>query len=169
MPSPAAAADVPAIHALRRSLEGWMADHGIEQWPAGSLPRERVAAQVVDGQWWVVRDAAQDVVATVRVVRSDPEYWGDADAPAVYVHGLMVARRAAGEGLGRALVEWAAGVAAREGLPWVRLDHRASNPTLDALYRSWGFEPVGVSDRPGFTVVLMQRGVVQQAGEDGVA
>ena len=57
---------------------------------------------------------------------------------------------------------------AQPGEP-VRLDHRESNPTLDALYRSWGFEPVGVSDRPGFVVVLMQRRVVRQAGEDGVA
>ncbi|MGN8244315.1 N-acetyltransferase family protein [Cellulomonas soli] len=156
MPQLAGPADVPAIHGLRRSLEDWMADHGIEQWPVGSLPRERVAAQVADGQWWVVREA-QGVVATVRVVRSDSEYWGDADAPAVYVHGLMVDRRASGTGLGRALVEWAAEVAVQEGLPWVRLDHRESNPTLDALYRSWGFEPVGVSDLPGFAVVLMQR------------
>ena len=48
--------DVDAIHALRRSLEDWMAANGTVQWPQGSLPRERVAAQVDAGEWHVVRD-----------------------------------------------------------------------------------------------------------------
>lgn len=155
-PEQAVASDAAAIHALRRSLEDWMADRGIDQWPVGSMPLERVAAQVADGQWWVVRDY-EGVVASVRVVTSDPEYWGDDDAPALYVHGLMVDRRASGSGLGRALVEWADDRARESGASWLRLDHRSSNEHLDDVYRSWGFEPVGVTDRPGFEVVLMQR------------
>ncbi len=155
-PEQAVAADAAAIHALRRSLEDWMAARGIDQWPVGSMPLERVAAQVADGQWWVVRDD-EGVVASARVVTSDPEYWGDDDAPALYVHGLMVDRRASGSGLGRALVEWADARAREAGASWLRLDHRSSNQHLDDVYRSWGFEPVGVTDRPGFEVVLMQR------------
>ncbi|AEI13638.1 nucleoside/nucleotide kinase family protein [Cellulomonas gilvus] len=155
-PRPAGPGDVAAVHALRRDLEEWMAERGIDQWPVGSLPRERVAAQVAAGQWWVVEDD-EGVLATVRVVPADPEYWGEDTTPALYVHGLMVARRAGGRGLGRALVEWAHARAQRAGAVWLRLDHRASNPHLDALYRSWGFEAVGESERPGFRVVLMQR------------
>lgn len=155
-PERAVAADAAAIHALRRALEDWMAARDIDQWPVGSMPLERVAAQVADGQWWVVRDD-DGVVASVRVVTSDPEYWGDDDAPALYVHGLMVDRRASGSGLGRALVEWADARAREAGASWLRLDHRSSNEHLDKVYRSWGFEPVGVTDRPGFEVVLMQR------------
>ena len=49
-------------------------------------------------------------------------------------------------------------------MTWLRLDHRASNPHLDDVYRSWGFEPVGVTDRPGFEVVLMQRPADVRAG-----
>lgn len=150
--------DVDAVHGLRRDLEDWMAARGVVQWPVGSLPRERVAAQVADGQWWVVRDA-DGVRGTVRVLRHDPDFWGDDDAPALYVHGLMVARRASGTGLGRALVEWVAGRAHDAGVTWLRLDHRASNPHLDDVYRSWGFEAVAETDRPGFAVVLMQRRV----------
>lgn len=155
-PQQATAADVPAIHALRRSLEDWMAARGIDQWPAGSVPVERVAAQVADRQWWVVRDDG-GLLGSVRVVDTDPEYWGDDDAPALYVHGLMVDRRASGTGLGRALVEWVGDRARAAGVTWLRLDHRASNPHLDDVYRSWGFDPVAVTDRPGFAVVLMQR------------
>lgn len=159
-PQQATPDDAPAIHALRRSLEEWMAARGIDQWPVGSVPVERIAAQVAAGDWWVVRDG-EGVRGTVRVITSDPEYWGDDDAPALYVHGLMVARRASGTGLGRALVEWAGERARDAGVTWLRLDHRSSNPHLDDVYRSWGFEAVGVTDRPGFEVVLMQRPVAQ--------
>ncbi len=155
-PALARAADVDEIFALRRRLEEWMAAHGIDQWPVGSLPRERIATQAADGQWWVVRDD-DGVVATARLVWADPEYWGDDDAPALYVHGLMVDRRARGAGHGRALVEWADSLARGRGVDWLRLDHRESNPHLDDLYRSWGFEPVRLSGLPGFLVVLMQR------------
>ena len=161
-PERATTTDVESVHALRRALEDWMAERGIDQWLIGSLPLERVAAQVADGQWWVVRDG-DGLLGTLRVVRADPEYWGEDDTPALYVHGLMVDRRASGTGLGRALLEWAHGEAERAGAQWLRLDHRESNPVLDARYRSWGFEPVGVTDRPGFAVVLMQRPCVQPA------
>jgi len=149
-------ADAAAIHALRRELEDWMAARGLDQWPVGSLPLERIEAQVADGQWRVVRDD-DGVRGAVRIVRHDPEYWGDDDPPALYVHGLMVARRAARTGLGRALVEWADEQARAAGATWLRLDHRESNPHLDEVYRSWGFVEVDRTDRPGFRVVLMQR------------
>lgn len=148
--------DAAAIHALRRSLEDWMAARGVDQWPVGSLPSERIAAQVADGQWWV-QDDGEGVRGCLRLVSPDVDYWGDDDTPALYVHGLMVARRASGSRLGRALIEWADARARAAGLQWLRLDHRASNEHLDDIYRSWGFERVGVTDRPGFEVVLMQR------------
>ena len=154
-------ADVAAIHALRRALEHWMAERGIDQWPIGSVPIEQVAAQVADGQWWVLDDE-DGVVATARIVTSDPEYWGEDDAPALYVHGLMVDRRASGSGLGRAIVEWADSRARDAHVRWLRLDHRVSNPHLDDVYRSWGFVPVGVTDRPGYEVVLMQRPLAER-------
>jgi GNAT superfamily N-acetyltransferase len=157
VPVPATADDVAAIRGLRRSLEEWMAQRGVDQWPVGSgAPAERVTAQVERGEWWVVRDD-EGVVASVRLIASDPEYWGDDDTPALYVHGLMVDRRATGSGLGRELVEWAYARACAAGVDWLRLDHRSSNPHLDDVYRSFGFEPVAETDRPGFLVVLMQR------------
>lgn len=159
-PEQATAADAPAIHALRRSLEEWMAARGIDQWTVGSVPLERVAAQVAEGQWWVVRDD-EGVRGCFRLLDADLEYWDDDATPALYVHGLMVDRRASGTGLGRAMVEWAGEQARAAGVTWLRLDHRASNPHLDDVYRSWGFEPVGETEKPGFAVVLMQRPVAR--------
>lgn len=156
-PRPATAADVDDIHALRRSLEDWMAAHGTVQWPQGSLPRERVAAQVDAGEWHVVRDEAIGLVGTVRLLWSDPDFWGDDPTPAVYVHGLMVDRRAAGHGLGTALLDWAAARGRDAGVGLFRLDCRTTNPVLRTYYEGYGFRAVGQQDFADFSCTLLER------------
>lgn len=154
---PARPDDVGAILALRTSLEDWMADTGVVQWPRGSLPRERVEAQLAAGEWHVVRGAPGEVVGTLRLLWSDPEFWGDDDTPAVYVHGLMSARSRRGSGLGRALLDWAAERGREAGVGLFRLDCRDTNPALRAYYEGYGFTPVGRREFPTFSAVLLQK------------
>lgn len=155
-PQPAHASDLDAIDALRRSLEDWMAETGLVQWPRGSLPRERVAAQLARGEWWVVRDPEVGVSGSLRLLRTDPEFWGDDPTPAVHVHGLMVDRRRAGTGLGRALLDWSLERARAAGVDVLRLDCRTSNPALRAYYEGYGFTAVGVRDFATFSATLLQ-------------
>ncbi|WP_307802387.1 GNAT family N-acetyltransferase [Cellulomonas fengjieae] len=152
---PATRADVDAIHALRRSLEDWMAARGIVQWPPGSLPRERIAAQVDAGQWHVLVDDLR-VVGTVRLLWADPDFWGDDDTPAVYVHGLMVDRAATGRGIGTALLDWAAARGRAAGVGLFRLDCRTTNPALRAYYEGYGFQAVGQRDFADFSCTLLE-------------
>ena len=156
LPVLASPSDVDAIHALRRSLEDWMAARGTVQWPPGSLPRERVAAQVDAGQWHVVRDDELGIAATVRLLWTDPDFWGDDDTPAVYVHGLMVDRRAAGRGLGAALLDWAAAQGREARVDVLRLDCRTTNPVLRTYYESSGFRAVGQVDFADFSCTLLE-------------
>jgi len=158
-PRPATPADVDDIHALRRSLEDWMAAHGTVQWPQGSLPRERIAAQVDAGEWHVVRDEELGLVGTLRILWTDPDFWGDDDTPAVYVHGLMVDRRVTGHGLGTALLDWAAARGRDAGVDLFRLDCRTTNPVLRTYYESHGFEAVGQKDFADFSCTLLERRV----------
>jgi ribosomal protein S18 acetylase RimI-like enzyme len=157
LPLPATPADVDDIHALRRSLEDWMAANGTVQWPQGSLPRERIAAQVGAGEWHVVRDADLGLVATVRLLWTDPDFWGDDHTPSVYVHGLMVDRRATGRGLGTALLDWAAARGRDAGVDLFRLDCRTTNPVLRAYYERYGFRAVGQRDFDDFSCTLLER------------
>ena len=156
-PRPAIPADVDDIHALRRSLEDWMAAQGTVQWPPGSLSRERIAAQVDAGEWHVVMDDELGMVGTARLLWTDPDFWGEDDTPAVYVHGLMVDRRAAGHGIGTALLDWAAVRGRDAGVGLFRLDCRTTNPVLRAYYERYGFRAVGQKDFDGFSCTLLQR------------
>ena len=152
---PATPPDVDAIHALRRSLEDWMAARGTVQWPRGSLPRERVAAQVDAGEWHVLLDDL-GLVATVRLLWTDPDFWGEDQTAAVYVHGLMVDRRATGRGIGTAVLDWAAARGRAAGVPWFRLDCRTSNPALRTYYEGYGFRAVGQRDFADFSCTLLE-------------
>ncbi|GEK20183.1 GNAT family N-acetyltransferase [Cellulomonas xylanilytica] len=156
-PRAATPADVDDIHALRRSLEDWMAEHGTVQWPRGSLTRERIAAQVDAGEWWVVLDDRLGLVGTVRLLWTDPDFWGDDHTPAVYVHGLMVDRRAAGQGLGTTLLDWAAARGGDAGVGLFRLDCRTTNPVLRTYYEGHGFRAVGQRDFAEFSCTLLER------------
>lgn len=154
---PAQAGDVDAVLALRASLEEWMEQAGVVQWPRGSLPRERVEAQLAAGEWHVVRGGPGEVVGTLRLLWSDPDFWGDDDAPAVYVHGLMTARSRVGTGLGAALLDWAAARGREAGVGLLRLDCRTTNPALRRLYEAHGFTAVGRTDFPTFSATLLQK------------
>lgn len=154
-PVPATPDDIDAIHALRRSLEDWMAANGTVQWPQGSLPHERIARQVAAGEWYVVRDAA-GLVGTLRLLWTDPDFWGADQTPAVYVHGLMVDRRHTGEGVGTALLDWARQRGVDAGVDMLRLDCRTTNPVLYDYYGAYGLTVVGQKDFADFSCALLE-------------
>ena len=153
---PAVLADATAVHELRRQIEDWLDEQGIEQWGHGHVSRQEITEQIHAGQWHVVRDPAMGVAAATRRLCVDPEVWGTDDTLAVYVHGLMVHRGAAGRGLGAFLLDWAAEHGRAEGAEVTRLDCVESNTALRIFYQRQGFQEVG------------RRALVQRhpAGED---
>ena len=107
------------------------------------------------GEWHVVEDAA-GLVGTVRLLWSDPDFWGADQTPAVYVHGLMVDRRRTGDGLGAALLDWAAQQGRDAGVDVFRLDCRTTNPVLRDYYEAYGFTVVGQRDFDDFSCTLLE-------------
>jgi len=66
-----------------------------------------------------------------------PDELGD---PAVYVSRLIVGRAHAGQGIGAALIDWAAERAVREwGANWIRVDVWTTNAGLHEYYKNQGF------------------------------
>ncbi|HET9655743.1 MAG TPA: GNAT family N-acetyltransferase, partial [Kineosporiaceae bacterium] len=161
-PQPAGQADAHDLWLLRRQLEDWICARGIDQWRPGEVAEQTISEQITTGEWHVHRHDGI-LVAALRLLWSDPQFWGDGDdGDAVYVHGLMVDRRHAGHQIGERLLAWAGEQARAAGRSWLRLDCAAGNTALCDYYRSRGFTPVRTQNLPDglFDVVLWQRPTV---------
>lgn len=159
---PAVPGDAVALHRLREQIEAWLDTEGMEQWGHGHLSLEEISRQIDDGQWYVVREPVLGICAAARLLWSDPEVWGEEDRTcAVYVHGLMVHRAAAGRGLGPAVLDWAAQQGRTRAAEVFRLDCVESNPALRAFYRRQGFREIGRRDfdGPQFSATLLEKGL----------
>lgn len=146
--------DIDTIMSWRRQRVAWLARLRQDQWSI-PLPRSAVAATVMAGQSWIVRDGDQPV-ATITLAAwpdmddlwkpdQDPEaLWLSADDPtdALYAAKMIVPREHAGQRLGGHMLDWASGRAFDAGLTWLRLDAWTTNPRLHDYYRSQGFHHV---------------------------
>lgn len=142
-PTPAQACDAPVIANLRDDLARWQQSQGITQWTPGEVSQVQILEQIQRAEWWVLRHGGH-LVAAVRVLTQDPLIWPDsATARATYVHGLMVARTASGQGLGARLLAWAQARASTQGHDSVRLDCVSTNHRLRAYYAQLGYHPRG--------------------------
>jgi ribosomal protein S18 acetylase RimI-like enzyme len=135
---PAHDGDAEDLHALREAAAHWLVARGIRQWQPGEVDIQTIRRQIKDGEWFVHR-RTRGVVAALRFLWSDPEFWGKQLDDAAYVHGLVIDRRSAGEGLGAAALRWAEERARAAGRSYLRLDHAADNLRLSEYYRELGF------------------------------
>lgn len=138
----ATVADIRALWLLRRQLEDWIFAKGLNQWVPGEVPIETIEAQVEAGEWHVHRQDGV-VIAALRVLWQDPDFWGPDDGRGVYVHGLMVDRGHAKQRLGQRLLDWAGSHGAAQGRSELRLDCAADNLELCHYYGSRGFAAAG--------------------------
>ncbi|MFI6813344.1 GNAT family N-acetyltransferase [Nonomuraea sp. NPDC050328] len=154
-------ADVGTVLAMFDSAVAWLAAQGrTGQW--GSEPftgNDKREAQV---RAWAesggMRIAEVDGVpaGTVTVGAVPPAYVEPAKVAELYVQALVTDRRFAGLGVGRALLEWSYGEAARLGVAVLRVDcYAGDDGRLVAFYESCGFrraEPFTVGTWPGMVL-----------------
>jgi len=152
-------ADAERIVALRDAAARWQLQRGIRQWAAGEVTAHEVLIQILEGQWWVVREPDGSVSAAVRVIDQDLVVWGAASGRAVYVHGLVIDRSCAGEGVAAALLRWVESRSRAWDCAAVRLDCVASNGRLRRYYTELGYRVVGEKsfDTGWSAVVLMEK------------
>jgi ribosomal protein S18 acetylase RimI-like enzyme len=135
---PAVAEDAPDLHALREAAARWLQERGIDQWRPGEVGLATFSTQIAAGEWFVDR-LGGSVRAALRLLWTDPQFWGARPDDAGYVHGLVIDRRHAGKGLGTASLRWAEEQARAAGKTYLRLDHAADNGRLARYYRELGF------------------------------
>lgn len=130
---------------LRDALARWQVERSIQQWRPGEVDVNDVFEQVSRDEWWV--DSTFGAIrAAIRLSDTDDLVWPHVDDGAGYVHGLMVARNAAGIGLGSQTLSWAEKEIANRGLHIARLDCVATNAVLRSFYLEHGFLERGIMD-----------------------
>ena len=134
----AVADDADELHALREAAARWLVGQGVRQWQPGEVDIRTIRRQIEGGEWFVHRRTGR-LLAALRFLWSDPLFWGEQPDDAAYVHGLVIDRRHAGEGLGAGALRWAEERARTAGRTYLRLDHAADNARLARYYRERGF------------------------------
>lgn len=101
---------------------------------------------------------------------ADPAIWGERPDDAGYVHKLAVVQRAAGRGVGLALLREAEKQVRAAGRLYLRLDSDAANPGLDRYYRAAGFGVYGdFTPAHSLRVLLYEKHLRSPAPGAGVA
>jgi GNAT superfamily N-acetyltransferase len=139
--------DMEAVLRLYGSAAGWLqqeknTNQWARPWPDETAMNARVAKGISDGLTWMVEDNGV-LVGTITCRERGTDYLWTPDElsePAVYVSRLIVGRRYAGQGIGAALIDWAAERASREwGAKWLRVDVWTTNSGLHQYYKNQGF------------------------------
>jgi predicted N-acetyltransferase YhbS len=144
--------DLDAVEDVRAEAIAWLASKGLDQWQPNQ-PRVPTRASTVDaidrGVCFLAYDEADELVGTITIDdRADPEFWTPAERaePALYIHRMIVPRRAAGADIGGRLLDWAGDLAASAGRRWLRLDAWKGNADLHRYYERHGFTHVRTVD-----------------------
>ena len=142
------------VRRLVRETVAWLrtskdTDQWREPWPDAAGHHERILNDLFKGKTWLAWDGSS-AVATITVDTEEPliltgqPLWPAhrRDEAALYVRRVIVSRRYAGQGLGAALLDWAADVARRDhGASLIRVDVWTTNTALHAYYERQGFTP----------------------------
>ena len=117
----------------------WLAARGIPLWDPERLAPERLLPFIERNELYIARHAEQSI-GTMILQEEDAFFWPDVPAgESLFLHKFAVRRSAAGQGIARAMLQWAATEANRRGKVFLRLDADGTRQRLCALYESAGF------------------------------
>ena len=133
----------------------WLASRGIDQWP-DPFPTTLVSPALERGDTYLAVSGGR-AIATFTLQWEDTAFWGDQPPDAGYVHRVAVRREAAGQGVGRDLLRWAADRTAERGRRFLRLDCATGNAPLRRYYEEQGFVHRGDVGRDSWMVSLYER------------
>jgi len=152
---PAVLDDRPAIYGLIGSAATWLreekdTDQWTRPWPNRDDRDARITQGIMDGLTWMVEDSEGAVIGTVTCREHGNDIlWTPTELAerAAYVSRLIVSRDHAGQGIGAALIHWAAARAAAEwGADWIRVDVWTTNTALHEYYKDQGFDHLRTLD-----------------------
>jgi GNAT superfamily N-acetyltransferase len=133
--------DAALIEAMLIEAAQWVDAMGEVMWDTGELAPERIAAETAAGQFYLAL-ADGEPAGAIRFQLEDTLFWPDLpdDHTSAFVHRLVVRRHYKGQGISKALLQWAVDHARAVGRSHLRLDCDKTRPKLMALYEGFGFQ-----------------------------
>lgn len=151
----AGANDVETVSAILQESANWLIEKGEKLWQLDELAADKIKEQVESGMFWLAK-VEGEAAGCVRFQLEDKEYWGDVPhEDSAFIHRLAVRRKFAGQGISRALVDWAKTKAKAEGKEFLRLDC-INRENLRQVYENYGFKFHSFKEREPYMVVRYQ-------------
>jgi GNAT superfamily N-acetyltransferase len=141
--------DIPLIAQWREDAARWLAAKDTDQWSDAGITREEFTSRVRQsvqehGTWIVELDDAPVATFAADNHEDDAGLWEpQLLSESVVLHRMIVARDAAGLGIGAAILGHAERIAQERGKKWLILDAWTTNRGLHDYYRSQGFSYIG--------------------------
>jgi GNAT superfamily N-acetyltransferase len=159
--------DLPVVLDILDDAAAWLRDQSIDQWP-DSFSRDstwridRIRSYIEHGCTYLAKTGDGEAIATFTLSRAaDPQFaygWPGGPGRAGYIFRMAVRRTASGNGVGAAILDWAAGEVARWGRLWLRLDVHRYNKDLQRYYEGLGFVKVAEVTAPDLSEPGRTRG-----------
>jgi GNAT superfamily N-acetyltransferase len=126
--------------------------YGDRAWRDG-FSREWASRTLDEGAAYVGK-IDNKIVAAFALEWSDDIWSEHEESSAGYVHRLAVAEGFHGQGIGKNIIDWAAGVIKKENRQFIRLDCPAANKSLTEYYLKLSFELIEVKEIPEYGAVV---------------
>lgn len=157
------------VEIYERILDDEEAGHAVIGWERGVYPTfETAQSGYLKGELYVAL-LEEEIVASAIInsaqvdVYEKGEWQYDAADEEIFVlHTLTVDPRAGGKGIGQEFVAFYEKLAIERGRPYLRLDTNAKNARARKMYKSLGYEEVGIVDTTfngiaGVELVLLEK------------
>lgn len=132
-----------ALHILKEANQ-WTGREGTTMWREEEIGAARIQ-HLIESEHLYLAVSNGEVIGTISYEVEDPIYFPEiTDGRTAFIHLLAVRRAFGGQGVGQAMITWAAEKALGEGKHFLRLDCVAERQSLCAFYESLGFTKSGV-------------------------
>jgi GNAT superfamily N-acetyltransferase len=138
--------DLPVILGMIDGAAAWLRTKDTDQWarpwPNRAARDARVLRRLLSGDTWIVEEDGSPIATATARRHGNQTLWTAAEQkePALYISRLVVARHAAGRGIGAAMIDWSGQRAVRDwSAQWVRIDVWTTNDALHDYYAKRGF------------------------------
>ena len=132
-------ADIPIIEDILLEAFTWLENTDKQMWVKSKLTWESLSAWLSIHEFYIAY-MNNNPVGCMALIDHDPSIWKEIEkGESLYIHRLAVKRMAAGQGVSKALIDYAKTQAIERGINAVRLDCWRDRKKLRAMYEREGF------------------------------